>query len=705
MAKSYSLAPSVSMSGKPDKTLPTVSLTAPSNGSTVSGIVTLTATAADNVGVIRVEFYVNAVFLGTDTSVPYQISWNSTTVVNGTTTLRARAVDAAGNKRDSANVVVTVVNNVTDITSPTVTMTAPIDGSTVSGTVLIAATAADNVAVARVDFYAGGLVVGTATSAPYQMSWDSLTHVDGSVVLTAKAYDVAGNSALSSQTVNVLNALIDSTPPTSAITAPSDGSTVSGFVTFTATATDNVGVARVDFYVNTTQVGTSSVAPYQVSWDSRTVANGSVALAVKAYDAAGNYRSSPNVFVTINNSAVVTGDYYVSPSGSDLNSGTSTGAPFKTLQKAANVATAGKVVIVMDGVYTVTGDRVMELNTSGTIGNPITFKAQNKWGAIIDGQNYVTTFGIVFLSGASYINIDGFQLRYIGTGAFWIFGTNAAPVHDVKITNCWTHDISRVQIADCADGGGRVGAYCDGYVHHVIWDRNLWHDIGRVPNLACDANLGTTPNYRHDHALYLQGKYHTVTNNIFYNMYAGWAIKCDGFYGTLTNSTDPSHTIRNNTFAFPSVPREISGHIRFFSNTPPETDSGNTMNKAINVLIENNISYQPPYYSGTGAASPGPTFIAALYDGVMSYTGTVVRNNITTVASVIDEVSGGSEITGKVTLANNLVNTDPLLLNTGTNDFHLTGSSPAVGTGRAPMPTVDFAGTTRTTNDIGAYKY
>jgi hypothetical protein len=100
-------------------------------------------------------------------------------------------------------------------------------------------------------------------------------------------------------------------------------------------------------------------------------------------------------------------------------------------------------------------------------------------------------------------------------------------------------------------------------------------------------------------------------------MYAGGAIKVDGFYGALANSTEQSHTIAINTFAFPAVPKESSGHIRFYANNPPEADSGNTMFPSVNVLIENNVSYRPP--SNAGGSSPGPTMVAALYNGFMSY--------------------------------------------------------------------------------------
>ena len=86
-----------------DTTAPTVSVTAPANGATVSGTVTLTATASDNVGVAGVQFLVDgASRLGSeDTTAPYGVSWNTTTVANGTHTLTAVARDAAGNTNTS----------------------------------------------------------------------------------------------------------------------------------------------------------------------------------------------------------------------------------------------------------------------------------------------------------------------------------------------------------------------------------------------------------------------------------------------------------------------------------------------------------------------------------------------------------------------------------------------------------------------------
>ena len=93
-----------------DTTPPTVALTAPPGG-TVSGTVTLTATASDDVGVAGVQFLVNDTPLGAeDTSSPYSLSVDTTPADNGTYTLTARARDAAGNITTSAPVSVTVAN-------------------------------------------------------------------------------------------------------------------------------------------------------------------------------------------------------------------------------------------------------------------------------------------------------------------------------------------------------------------------------------------------------------------------------------------------------------------------------------------------------------------------------------------------------------------------------------------------------------------
>jgi lysophospholipase L1-like esterase/chitodextrinase len=90
---------------------PTIAITAPANGSTVSGTVVITANASDDQGVLGVQFTVDGVPLGPeDTTAPYGTSWNTTTVSGGNHVLSAVARDAAGNTTTAAAVTAFVSN-------------------------------------------------------------------------------------------------------------------------------------------------------------------------------------------------------------------------------------------------------------------------------------------------------------------------------------------------------------------------------------------------------------------------------------------------------------------------------------------------------------------------------------------------------------------------------------------------------------------
>jgi hypothetical protein len=94
-----------------DTTPPTVSITGPSGGSTATGTVTLSATAADDQGVAGVQFKVDGESIGSEvTASPYSVAWDSRGVLNGTHTLTAVARDTSGNTTTSAGVTVTVNN-------------------------------------------------------------------------------------------------------------------------------------------------------------------------------------------------------------------------------------------------------------------------------------------------------------------------------------------------------------------------------------------------------------------------------------------------------------------------------------------------------------------------------------------------------------------------------------------------------------------
>jgi hypothetical protein len=290
----------------PDTTPPTVSVTSPAAGSVLSGSVNLTATASDNVAVASVQFKVDNANVGAAlAAAPFSFTLDSTTLSNGNHVIAAVATDTSGNTATSANVSVKVDNTVSDTTPPTVSITSPANAATVSGTVAVQATASDNVSVASVQFQLDGVNVGSADIAPpYAYSWDTTKTSNGSHALTAIAKDGAGNTAKSSTvTVTVKNSTPDTTPPTVSITAPTAGSTVSGTVSVTATASDNVGVASVQFQLDGANVGTVDTAtPYSYSWDTTKSANGAHSLTAIAKDAAGNSTTSSAVSVTVKNS-------------------------------------------------------------------------------------------------------------------------------------------------------------------------------------------------------------------------------------------------------------------------------------------------------------------------------------------------------------------------------------------------------------------
>jgi len=94
----------------------------------------------------------------------------------------------------------------------------------------------------------------------------------------------------------------DSTPPTASISAPASGATVSSTVNVTANASDNVGVAGVQFKLDGNNLGAEDTAsPYSVSWDTTAASNGSHSLTAVARDAAGNQTMSSAVSVTVSN--------------------------------------------------------------------------------------------------------------------------------------------------------------------------------------------------------------------------------------------------------------------------------------------------------------------------------------------------------------------------------------------------------------------
>lgn len=185
-----------------------------------------------------------------------------------------------------------------DTTAPKAAIASP-TGGTVSGAVAVGVNASDNVGVTRVELLANGNLVGTDTTAPYSFVWDTATVANGTVALTAVAYDSAGNSGRSTPvSVTVSNNTTtsvapDTTPPTVAILSPSSGTEViSGNVTVSARATDTGGLAWTQLAIDGVTVASTTTGTLNYKWNTRRVKSGSHTITVTASDKAGNTASS-----------------------------------------------------------------------------------------------------------------------------------------------------------------------------------------------------------------------------------------------------------------------------------------------------------------------------------------------------------------------------------------------------------------------------
>jgi len=199
-----------------------------------------------------------------------------------------------------------------DRQAPGVTITSPYSGTTytVAQTVTIAATTSDNVGVSRVEFYDNGVLRGTDTVAPFSWTWSISSAVNGSHSWTARAYDARGNMTTSgavSLSVNIATSTGDTTSPTASITSPASGTTYSTAQTVYvyASAADNVGVSRIEFYDNGALKCSSTAT--SCAWPITSATNCSHVWSAKAYDAAGNFGTSSGVTLNVN-IAASTGD-------------------------------------------------------------------------------------------------------------------------------------------------------------------------------------------------------------------------------------------------------------------------------------------------------------------------------------------------------------------------------------------------------------
>ena len=340
---------------------------------------------------------------------------------------------------------------------------------------------------------------------------------------------------------------------------------------------------------------------------------------------------------------------YVATNGSDSNTGTQA-KPFKTIAKAAGAAKAGTTIHVAAGTYS--GN--VSTKTSGTSSNRIRFVSDTKWGAKVVGSGAEA----MWTNSGNYVEINGFDITGPGRHGILNNGSNTL------MTNNHIHNLGLS--GGCTGGGGAgiVNANYSGSNGDVIG--NLVHDIAKPG--ACNGVQG----------IYSANKGGKIMNNVVYRASSYgihlWHAATDAF-------------ISNNT-VFANGSSTMGGGIVIGAGDAP----GGVQVK--NTMVVNNIVYNNPRSGILQYCYSGQSCIGS---------GNVTANNLV--------YGNGSNISLKTGSATGTVSADPKFVSynpTGTGDYRLQASSPAVNKGTSSWsPAIDILGKARPLGgafDIGAYE-
>ncbi len=579
-----------------DTTAPTVSVTAPTAGSTVTGIATLTASASDNVGVVGVQFLLDGSALGAEVTGPgpnYTFNWSTTLASNGPHVISARARDGAGNTGLAPNVNVTVSNTAPSglvaaysFSEGSGTSVSDSSGNNLTGTIVgatwttagkygyalsfngsssyvdlgnpaalqltssmtleawvnAAANPADDGEIVAKSSGVGWQLKSTPDTGPVTFGvkvsgnssastqrYSALTrslntwyHVAGVYNASTGALDIYVNGILNdgtltgtipasqfNQTVNAnigrrtggfyFNGIIDevriynralsqteiqtdmntpiggtpppdTTPPTVSLTAPAAGASLSATVAVTASASDNVAMAGVQFLLDGVNLGTevTGAGPtYTFNWNTATATNATHTLSARARDTSNNTTTSANVSVTVSNGA---------PSGLiaaySFNAGSG---------KTAVDSSGGGITGTLSGAtWTTAGMYGDALSFNGTssyvdLGNPTALQGTGSmtWAAWVKATGTPSDDGQII---AKSDGTTGWQLKTspdTGPETFGVkvAGSTSAQRYSktVRVLNTWYH------LAGVYNATART---LDIYVNGVLDDGSL---IGTIP--------------------------------------------------------------------------------------------------------------------------------------------------------------------------------------------------------------------------------
>jgi hypothetical protein len=378
--------------GSGSSSAPTVAISTPTAGADVASPFEVAGSATSSsrtITSVGVSIDGGALHTASGTT-SWSASVDAAQLAPGTHVLSARATDSSGKSTSvSENVVVA------DTTAPSLTLATPTAGATVGGYVTLTGSAADDVAVSRVDVSvdSGAWQPATGTTI-WSAVVDTPSLPDGTHTFFARATDAAGNTATTSISVTVKNTVLDSTLPTVTFSAPQSGSTVSGVATVSGSASDNIGLAAVDVQIDGgAWQAAAGKASWSYAWDTTAVANGTHTLVAKATDTSGNTTTASQT-LRVSNSATAapsTQGTWVSPDGVTI-----------------NVDSAGSSTIAQ--VYSILKANALDLNVVGptlTINVQDQYTSQTQTSATYYAGKYTSVKSTMYLEGVNSSFADG----------------------------------------------------------------------------------------------------------------------------------------------------------------------------------------------------------------------------------------------------------------------------------------------------------
>jgi hypothetical protein len=308
----------------------------------------------------------------------------------------------------------------------------------------------------------------------------------------------------------------------------------------------------------------------------------------------GALSDSALVSVVAAASGCSTGCWWVSPAGNDANAGTQA-APFRTVQRAANVVNAGDTVTVLPGTY---AEAVSASRGGSLAAGYTTFRCSVTRACIMDGGTNTRVTG--FTLRASYLRIEGFEIRGYQANGFVIYTSGT---HHMEILKNYTHTIGRY----CYTGtNARDGVSVGSATRNITFMHNKWGpNIGRYAHGESGCSQPNEFYKNHDHGIYIADvDTVTVSADTFAAFTRGWAIQRYKSGGWTTKRM----VIEDNVFTGENPYR--AGQIIVATSTQNALIDGNTFNDPQTAAI--NIS---------GGTHPGGVISNNTTNGAVTTTG------------------------------------------------------------------------------------